>query len=55
MTPEEIERRKKESEREEECCNKCKTFIGLSIIILLCVYLICLIIMIIIEKLEGNL
>tara|TARA_B100001287_G_C22651778_1_gene515580 strand:+ start:1504 stop:1686 length:183 start_codon:yes stop_codon:yes gene_type:complete len=55
MTPEELERRKKYREREEECCNKCKAFIGISILILLCVYLICLITMIIIQKLEGNL
>lgn len=54
MTPEEIKSLERQRELEEECCDKIKTCIGISILILLCVYLICLIIMIVIQRLEGN-
>ncbi len=54
MTPEEIKSLERQRELEEECCGKIKTCIGISILILLCVYLICLITMIVIQRLEGN-
>ena len=54
MTPEEIKNLERQRESEEECCDKIKACIGLSILIFLCVYLICLITMIVIQRLEGN-
>lgn len=44
-----------ELKEEEICCNKYKVFIGISILIFIWVYLICLIVMIIVQNLEGNL
>lgn len=41
-------------EREEKCCNKCKIYICISLLILLLLYLICLIVMIIVLKYEGE-
>lgn len=41
-------------EREDKCCNKCKIYICISMLILLLLYLICLIVMIIFLKYEGE-
>tara|TARA_Y100001970_G_C14193653_1_gene836843 strand:+ start:1150 stop:1347 length:198 start_codon:yes stop_codon:yes gene_type:complete len=51
---EEIERRKKNRELEEECCNKCKFYTGILLLAALCGYLICLIIAVLIITLETN-
>ena len=51
---EEIERREKNRELEEECCNKCKFYTGILILAALCGYLICLIIAVLILTLQTD-
>jgi hypothetical protein len=49
---EEIKRREKNRELEEECCDKCKFYTGIVILAALCGYLICLIVALLIITLN---